>query len=435
MEQPETVTTETFRSYIFFWISQLQSLLGSGIIQFVIIIWITYEYESYFYLGLAAFLGYVPIVIFSPIAGVFVDRWDRKWIIGSVDFVQAIAAFALISLFWLKAADIWAVLALLTIRGCAQAIQMPAVSAIVPLMVPRDRLSQINALNELSNAIMLLLSPVIGAVLLSFWEIQDILWVDVSTFLFAVIVLLAIHIPTLTKRESSLETKQSFRSEFAEGTTFIRKKKGLLSLLATMTIANFFITPILVLYPLFVVEGHGGNETHVALILATFYAGTLTGGLLMASWKGFDRHIVGVVGGIFFMYVGLILVALAPSGAWWLLIMGALIMGVTVPVSNVSSQTIWQKVVLPELLGRVMSVRTTVAWVSIPLSMVLAGVFAELIGVAAVLFTCAVLGLAVLAYSWFMTELPNVESSLASSEVLVSPEHIQQKILMSKSGE
>jgi predicted MFS family arabinose efflux permease len=101
--------------------------------------------------------------------------------------------------------------------------------------------------------------------------------------------------------------------------------------------------------------------------------------------------------------------------------LGAAIIGVTNPVSNVSSQTIWQKTVPPELMGRVMSVRTTVAWISIPLSMVLAGILAEQIGVTTLLFTCAVLGIAALTYAWFMTELPNVESILASPEGAPSP--------------
>ncbi|MHA2499659.1 MAG: MFS transporter [Candidatus Hodarchaeales archaeon] len=421
MKQPETVTPETFRNYIIFWLGQLQSLLGSGVIQFVIPIWIAYEYENYMYLGLAAVLGFLPIVILSPVAGVFVDRWNRKKIIGIVDGVQALATLALIYLFWVGMADIWAILALLTIRGCAQAIQMPAVGAIVPLMVPQEKLTQMNALNELSNGLILLASPGIGAVLLAFWELQDILWVDVITFLFAVVILLAIRIPALQKEEAPLEAKPSFRSEFAEGTAFIWKKKGLLSLLSAITIANFFITPILVVYPLFIIEDHGGNENYVALVITIFYAGALAGGLLMTFWKGFDRHVIGVTVGLFFSYVALLVIALAPTGAWWVLMLGAAIIGVTNPVSNVSSQTIWQKTVPPELMGRVMSVRTTVAWISIPLSMVLAGILAEQIGVTTLLFTCAVLGIAALTYAWFMTELPNVESILASPEGAPSP--------------
>ncbi|MFQ5980685.1 MAG: MFS transporter [Candidatus Heimdallarchaeota archaeon] len=420
MEQPESVTPDTYRRYIYFWIGQLLSILGSGIVQFVIIIWITYEYESYFYLGLASFLGFVPIVILSPIAGVFVDRWSRKKIIGTVDFVQASATLGLIYLFWIEIADIWAVLALLTIRGCAQAIQLPAVSAIVPIMVPQDKLTRMNALNELSNGLILLISPAMGAILLSFGEIQDILWIDVITFLIAVVVLIVIRIPGLQKKESQLETKPSFRSEFAEGITFIQKKKGLLPFLAVFVLGNLFITPILVVYPLFVVEVHSGNENHIALIIGTFYAGMLGGSLLMTVWKGFDRHVIGVASGLFFAFVGIIWIALTPAGAWGLLIIGALIIGLTAPIVTVSSQTIWQSVVPPELMGRVMSVRTTVAWSSIPISMILTGILADMIGVATLLFTCGVLGIAALAYSWFLTDFPNVERILQSSEVITS---------------
>ncbi|NIQ04594.1 MAG: MFS transporter, partial [Candidatus Korarchaeota archaeon] len=83
-----------------------------------------------------------PMVILSPFAGVFVDRWSRKALIGIVDFLQALTTVAIIFLFWLEIVVIWQVLALLTVRGIFQAFHNPAVSAIVPLMVPRDKLSR-----------------------------------------------------------------------------------------------------------------------------------------------------------------------------------------------------------------------------------------------------------------------------------------------------
>jgi len=94
----------TFKNYLFFWSGQLASLLGSSIAQFVIIWWITLETGSALYLSLASFLGLAPMVILSPFAGVFVDRWSRRTLIGVVDFLQALATMVLVSLFWLNIA-------------------------------------------------------------------------------------------------------------------------------------------------------------------------------------------------------------------------------------------------------------------------------------------------------------------------------------------
>jgi len=149
----------TFRSYLFFWSGQLISLLGSSIAQFVIIWWITLETGSALYLSIASLLGLAPMVILTPFAGVLVDRWSRKALIGVVDFLQALATAALIFLFWLGSVSIWQVLALLTVRGIFQAFHSPAVSAIVPSMVPKAKLSRINGLNYLLAGVVTLMGP------------------------------------------------------------------------------------------------------------------------------------------------------------------------------------------------------------------------------------------------------------------------------------
>jgi len=90
-----------FKSYLFLWSGGLVSLLGSSIAQFVIVWWVTLETGSALYLSIAFFLGFAPTVILGPFAGVLVDRWNRKALIGIVDLLQALATVALIFLFWL----------------------------------------------------------------------------------------------------------------------------------------------------------------------------------------------------------------------------------------------------------------------------------------------------------------------------------------------
>ena len=136
----------TFRGYLFFGAGQLVSLLGSSIAAFVIVWWITLETGSLVYLSIASFLGFAPMVVLTPFAGVLVDRWNRKPLTISVDLLQAMATVALIVLFWLNVVSIWHVLALSALRSVFQAFHHPAVSALTPLMVPRDKLSRVNGL-------------------------------------------------------------------------------------------------------------------------------------------------------------------------------------------------------------------------------------------------------------------------------------------------
>ena len=107
----------TFRNYLFFWSGQLVSLLGSSIVQFAIIWWITVETGSALYLALASFLGLAPLVVVGPFAGVYADRWNRKKLIFVADLMQALAIVILIVFYWIGNVVIWQVLAVLTVRA------------------------------------------------------------------------------------------------------------------------------------------------------------------------------------------------------------------------------------------------------------------------------------------------------------------------------
>ncbi len=414
--------THNFRAYLLFWAGQMLSVLASNVVQFVIVLWVTLETKSSVFLGIAAFAGFAPFIVVTPIAGVFVDRWNRKKVIISMDFLQAATTAILFLLFWFEVVTIWYVLLLSAARAVFQGFHMPATNAIVPLLVPKDKLSRINGLNYLMMGVIGIIGPAVAALLLLNWEIQDILLLDPFTFLIAVIPALIITIPEI-KKDRPIEEKPSFKTEFTEGIVFIKERPGLLSLLSAFTAVNAFTQPLYVLFPLFLIQIHSVGDKDLSGVLALLFGlqqvGMFLGSVLMTTWKGFKRNVVGVSLGILCMYLCLLFVVLTPPGSYAFLILGVAmwINGFTLPIANVSSQTIWQSVVPPEKMGRVMSVRTTIAWFVIPVSMLLSGVLAEILGILELLLACAILGLMFLTYTWFMTNFPNVEKDLLLTEV------------------
>ncbi len=421
--------TYNFNAYIFFWIGQVLSQLASAVVQFVIVLWIALETESPLLLGLAAFAGFAPFIVVTPIAGVFVDRWSRKKVIISMDFLQASTTLILYFLFLLEQVAIWHVLVLSAIRGVFQGFHMPATEAIVPILVPKEKLSRLNGLNQLMFGLVGLIGPMIATLLLLFWEIREILLLDPLTFLIAVIPAIIIVIPSIKKEK--VRDKASFKEEFSEGILFIRERRGLLSLLSLFTTVNFLTQPYYVLFPLFLMNVHsvsGEKELSgaLALLFGLQQTGTLIGSVFMSSWKGFGRNVVGVVLGIFLSYFCLLMMVFVPQGPLAFLILGIILLinGFSIPVSNVASQTIWQSVVPPDKMGRVMSVRTTIAWFAIPVGMLFSGILAELIGIHPLYLVCAVIGLMSLFFSWFMTGLPHIEKTLLSSELIDEPVQI-----------
>ena len=401
----------TFRSYLFFWSGQLVSLLGSSVAQFVIIWWITLETKSALYLSLASFLGFAPMVILAPFAGVLVDRWNRKALIGVVDFLQALATVVLIFLFWLGGVSIWQVLAMLAVRGVFQAFHSPAVSAIIPLMVPKPKLSRINGLNYLFSGAVTLIGPVIAALLLVLWRIDHILWIDAGTFLIALISLLIIKIPSVGGKHD----KSSFSKDFVEGLAFIKNGRGFLPLLMLATVVNFLLTPLSTLLPYYVKFDHLGEAPDLAIVMAFFQGGILAGGLLMSVIKGFKRKMVAVTFSVYIIFLGYAVVALTPTGLFWFMAIGGLIMAFCVPVANVSTLTIIQTVVPMKMQGRVNSVTMALASAATPFGMILSGVIVEFTRTANLFLGCAGLGILILTFSWFLTDIRHVEKMEGTS--------------------
>lgn len=356
----------TFRGYLFFWYGQLISLLGSSIAHFVIVWWITLLTESTLYLSIALLVGLVPMVILSPFAGVLADRWSRRKLVGTVDFLQALTTIALIFLFWLDLASIWSVLALLGLKGVFQAFHMPTVSAITPSMVPKDKLSRMNGLNFLFTGAVSLVGPVVAALLLEFWKISQILWIDAITFLAAVVPLLLIRIPAVRDKQE----KSSFVEEFREGFSFIKNARGFVPLIPLSTVLNFLITPLNTLFPYFVRFDHLGGAEDLAFVIAMAQGGMVAGGLMMSMFQGFKKKMVAITLFMYVFFLGYSLVAFTPAGLFWFMGINGMITLFCLPVVNVLYMTIIQTVVPMEMQGRVTSVDMALSSAATPLGMI-----------------------------------------------------------------
>ncbi len=396
---------KTFRDYLFFWVGQLVSIFGSSVSQFVIVWWITLETQSALYLSLAAFLGFAPTVVLSMFAGVLADRWSRKALIAVTDLLQALATVVLIVMFWWGGVSIWQVLVVLTFRGVMQAFHFPASSAITPLMVPREKLSRMNGLNYLLNGAVTLVGPVVAAILLQFWAISQILWVDAVTFVIAAVPLVMIVIPAVRLKHE----KSSFKEDFVEGLAFVKGTRGFLTLLVLATGLNFLLTPLSTLLPYFVKFDHFGDAPQLAFVGAFFQGGILAGGLLMSVFKGFKNRMVAIMLSIYVVFVGYALVALTPTGLFWFMAIGSIVMTVCLPIANVSIQTIVQTLVPLKMQGRVGAVIGAIASAATPLGMIIAGPLAAFAGTATLFLSCAALGVALLTVSWFFTDVRHVE--------------------------
>jgi len=429
-KQPEIQSN--IKGFMFFWSGQLVSILGSSIIQFVLTWWITVESASPLLLSLAMFIGFVPTIILTPVAGVFVDRWNRKALIATVDFLQAALTVLLLFLFMFDFVTVSILLIFLAARGIFQAFHQPAVMALIPIMVPRKNLGRINSIDYFFNSIIFLIGPIVAAFLYKYIAIHHILWIDAVSFAVAVIPLILVKIPKLIKEKDGKKERKNFFADFKEGFVFIKEKKGLLPLLSAFTGANFFIVPLFTLLNLFIYSTHSGTETNLAYVLAFNQAGMLAGSVLFILWKGFKKKVYGVIIGILLMYLGFIFLTFSPNQWFWFIGLGFLIIGFGLPMANISSQTIWQSLVPKEKLGRVMSVRIAIAQFTTPIGMIISGLIAngvakslektmtqeiaDALSIKFIFIGASALGIVFLAISWLFTSMRHVEEGIIPIE-------------------
>jgi DHA3 family macrolide efflux protein-like MFS transporter len=395
----------TFRNYLLFFAGQQVSLLGSSVVQFVVIWWITLETQSAAYLSIAALAGLAPMVVLMPLAGVLVDRWSRKLVIFVFDFLQALTTVVLILLFWSGHISVWLVLLMIALRGVCQAFHSPAVSAIIPLMVPEDKLSRVNGLNYLLNGAVTMVGPIAGALLLAFAKIEQILWVDPVTFVVALVPLLLIAIPSVRSKEE----KSSLSRDFVEGLSFIKKAKGFIPLTTLATALNFLLAPLSTLLPYYVKFDHLGGVEALAFVMAFLQGGMLAGGLMMSVIKGFKKKIATSVFFVYVVFLGYALVALTPTGQFWFMALGGLVIGFAVAPANVLISVIFQTVVPMKMQGRVNSVLGSLGSAAMPVGMLLSGAVAGFMGTANLFLACTVSGILILTFSWLFTEVRYVD--------------------------
>jgi len=313
---------------------------------------------------------------------VLVDRLNRKTVIMLADFCQSLATIGLILVFWLNFVSIYVVLVLLTVRGIFQAFHAPAVSAIVPSMVPKDKLSRINSLEYVLNGAVQLGGPIIAALLLSFVDIEQVLWIDPITFCVAIGVLIFIRIPSVREHTE----RSSFKNDFLEGLSYVKAVRGLIPLIFLATALNFLITPFSTLLPYFVRFSHSGGVGDLALVEAFLQGGFFAGGAVMLLTKGFNNKIAAFTGSILVAFVGYAAISFTPTGYFLFMAAAALVFTVPIPIANVSVRTILQTVVPLEMQGRVMSVVISLSSLATPLGMILSGVSATYVGTSNLFF-------------------------------------------------
>jgi len=400
----ELANKQTFRNYIVFWIGQLFSVLGSSISQFAIIWWITDTTGSTILLSLASFLYTLPMTIVVALTGVIIDKWNRKKIILVVDSLQAFVMLIVVTIFNIGGPNPILIIAIMGLLGIFQGFHIPTVSAIVPTMVPKEKLSRMNGLNFFFRSFIQIIAPVIGAALFSIIAFEIILWIDPLTFIFALIPLLVIKIPKVKSEIKTVE-KNSFLEEFKIGFRTLKAIPIVFMMLLISMFVNFLILPRNILMPYFIRYNHLGDASNLAFLMVFVNGGMLLGALISSIKKEWKRALPIYFGLEFILMASGSFLALTPYRLFLMMGIVLFIIGVIVPILNTIYLTIMQLKVPADKMGRLSSLDWAISSAITPVATIITGPLSVLIGVTTLFHYTSIIGMIITLILWWVAHI------------------------------
>jgi DHA3 family macrolide efflux protein-like MFS transporter len=387
MENPTTSSAISERwvaKFFTIWGGQAFSLVGSALVQFALVWWLTAKTGSATILATATLAALLPQIVLGPFAGALVDRWNRRSIMIVADSSIAAVTGMLIFLFATGRVQVWHVYVIMFLRSLGGAFHSPAMTSSTSLMVPDKHLARIAGMNQTLQGITSIFAPPLGALLISLLPTEQVLAIDIGTAALAVIPLFFIPIPQpphLTAQANRTAQKTSYWHDLRAGFLYVVKWPGLFGVILLAMLLNFLLSPASSLLPLLVRQEFHGGAQQLAWVESVFGVGVILGGLALSVWGGFKRRIMTSFCGIIGIGVGVILGGLAPADLFWLLLAANFILGFTQVFANGPLMAIFQSAVTPDMQGRVFSLISAGATAMMPLSLLIAGPVSDWLGV------------------------------------------------------
>ncbi|MCJ7434315.1 MAG: MFS transporter [Anaerolineales bacterium] len=413
--------------------------------QFGLTIWMYDQTKSAFAMGMMQVFFITPFLLISPLAGVMVDRHNRKLMMMVSDMAAGVATLGILAFQYFGILEFWHLYATSIVYGLGMAFQWPAYSAAISTMVSKEQLGRANGMMSLIEAGPGVAAPLLAGALLPVIGLTGILLFDIATFLLAIGALMFVHIPQPPRTEEGQQAQGSVWSEAVYGFKYIFARPSLLGLQLVFFMGNLFSgIGFTVLAPM-ILARTDSNSLIFGSVQTAGAIGGIVGGVIMSAWGGFKRRVHGVLFG--WIWSGLSMAILGLMGGLPIWVVGMVLGALVIPLVNGSNQAIWQAKVAPDLQGRVFSARRLIAWFTNPISPIIAGTLADFVlepamktasplastfgwlvgtgpgaGMGLLLVVCGVLGALVGLAGYFFPAIRNAEDILLDHDQLKTVE-------------
>jgi MFS family permease len=394
------------RNYRLFFFGQVVSLVGSWITT-TATNWLIYRLTgSALMLGTVGFAGQFPAFLFGPIAGIFVDRWDRHRLLIITQTLAMLQSFALAALVLSGRITLEWIVALSIFQGLINSFDMPARQAFLLTMIERkEDLSNAIALNSSMVNLARLIGPSIAGVVIATTGEGACFFIDGVSYIGVIVGLLMMRLP---RREAAPARRGRAIGQFTEGFKYAFGFQPIRSIMLLLALVSLVGVPYSVLMPIFAATVFAGGPRTLGVLMGSSGCGALLGAMWLAQRKsvvGLGR-VIPIASAMF----GAGLIAFSFTHVLWLAMPCLVIAGFGFVVQMASSNTVIQTIVDDEKRGRVMSFYMMAFLGTAPFGSLMAGWLSSRIGAAETLLlggTCCIAGAL-----WFARALPAIRAAV-----------------------
>ncbi|HUV14885.1 MAG TPA: MFS transporter, partial [Acidobacteriota bacterium] len=294
------------RNFFLLWQGQFVSLIGSQAFFLAMMYWTMEGTGSASLMGILMTLSMLPGVVLGPVAGTVADRYSRKIIIVVADILSGLGVLTVSGLFFLFPEStnvlITALFAVAMLNGVVQAFFRPAIMAAVPDLVPKERITAANSMNQFSFRFSQILGQGTGGILYALLGAPILFLVDGLTFLFSAVSESFIQIPQkIANRSKEGSAPTEFKTDVIAGLQYVWRRKGMRNFLLMVGAVHFFAMPFIVLMPFYVEINLERGADWFGFLMAGFSGGSVLGyaiaGMIPLSGVARSRFLLVLLSG------------------------------------------------------------------------------------------------------------------------------------------
>jgi len=364
-------------NFILVWAGQSISVFGSNLSGFALGVWLYQSTGSASNFAFVALCTVLPQILLSPLAGVLVDRYNRRWMMALADSGAALCTLFLAALFFAGRIQVWHIFLATALSSAFSSLQIPAYSALVASTIAISQLGRVNGLLQFGRALADILAPAVAGFLVVTVRVPGVLLIDLLTFCFAILTLGIVRFPGLEKASPTPDevaaAKSSWWQELQAGWNILRAERGLLNLLRYQALFAFLwnlfgvlVTPMILGFT---------NPEGLGTALAIAGLGLLAGSLVMTAWGGPKHRLSGLLFFELLSAAAFCLMGLRPS--LLLVTSAAFLAHWTLAFVSSLAEAIWQSQVQHEMQGRVFALKQTAVKLGTLGAYLLAGLLAD----------------------------------------------------------